>query len=362
MSYSFSFQSPVQAFFGFGAVEKIKEILAPYKVIGIVSGRTSIESTGMKAFLEAELADKSLHFFSEVEENPSINTIIRGGSFMRSARCGAIIAVGGGSPLDAAKSIAVFAANNEGFYNLLSKTEMPNPPLPVLAVPTTCGTGSEMNAYSIITDKEKADKINFSKPCMFPKWAVIDPALLRTLNEQTLLATAFDAFTHAMEGLISLRANPFSDMCAMTSMELILGTLSQADDLKDDGALANLMYASSLAGVVILHTGTTLLHSLGYYLTNMKKIHHGTANAILLPYFMEMLAEKEVMKFGVIPSLFAKHSFEIDVWLERLGAGHLNDILSIEEKKDMVNYAVSKPNMKSTPFEVDTEFILRKLA
>ncbi len=361
MSYIFSFQSPVEAFFGFGSIEKIKELMAPFRTIGIVSGRTSLDATGMRAFLEAELAGKQLHFFSEVEENPSINTIIRGGTFMRSARCEAVIAVGGGSPLDAAKSIAVFAANNDSFYELLAKKDMPNKPLPVLAVPTTCGTGSEMNAYSIITDAEKTDKINFTKPCMFPKWAVLDPGLLKTLNERTLLATVFDAFTHSMEGLISLRANPFSDMCAMTSMELILATLSAAEDLKDDRALANFMYASSLAGTVILHTGTTLLHSLGYYLTNNKKIHHGTANAMLIPCFMEMLREKGVQKFGVIPSLFEKHGFDLDFWLERLGAESLSSVLSMEEKSVMAAYALGKPNMKSTPFEADADYVVRKL-
>ena len=361
MSFMFSFQSPVEAFFGFGSIEKIKEIMNPYKSIGIVSGRTSIETTGMKAFLESELADKSLHFFQEVEENPSINTIIRGGTFMRKARCEAIVAVGGGSPLDAAKSIAVFATNNDSFYELLAKKDMPNKPLPVLAVPTTCGTGSEMNAYSIITDVEKTDKINFSKPCMFPKWAVIDPGLLKTLNEKTLLATVFDAFTHSMEGLVSLRANPFSDMCAMTSLELILATLSAAEDLKDDRVLANFMYASSLAGVVILHTGTTLLHSLGYYLTNNKKIHHSTANAMLIPCFMEMLQENDVVKSGVIPSLFEKHGFDLSFWLERLGADSLSSVLTMDEKRIMAEYAISKPNMKSTPFEADADYVVKKL-
>lgn len=361
MSYIFPFQSPVEAFFGFGSINKIKEILSPYKSIGIVSGRTSINVTGMKSFLESELSDKSLHFFSKVEENPSINTIIRGGSFMRSSRCEVIVAVGGGSALDAAKSIAVFAVNNDSFYELLAKPEFPNKPLPVLAVPTTCGTGSEMNAYSIITDVEKADKINFSKPSMFPKWAVIDPELLKHLDERIIIATVFDAFSHSMEGLISLRANPFSDMCAMTSLELILGTLSKAEDIKMDGALANLMYASSLAGIVLIHTGTTLLHSLGYYLTNNKKIHHGTANAILMPYFFDMLGEKEVLKFGVIPSLFQKHEFDLEVWLEKLGAKPLNSILTDAEKKEMVSYAVKKQNMKFTPIDADEDFILKML-
>lgn len=361
MSHIFSFHSPVQVFFGFESINKVKEILAPYKTIGVVSGKKSIEATGMREFLVNALHGKSLHFFSDVEENPSINTIVRGGSFMRSARCEVVVAFGGGSPLDAAKAIAAFATNHETFYDLLAKSHLPHKPLPILAIPTTCGTGSEMNAYSVITDVEKADKINFTKPEMFPKWAILDPNMLKTLDEQVLLATVFDAFTHAMEGLISLRANPFSDMCSITALELILGTLKRHDEIMSDASLANFLYASSMAGVVISHTGTTLLHSLGYYLTNHKKIHHGTANAILLPYYMQMLQEQRILKFSVIPSLFEKHEFELDYWLERLGAGSLNTILNFEEKRRMVEYAVTKPNVKFTPFKADVDYIIKTL-
>lgn len=361
MSFIFSFQSPVQTFFGFESVDKIKELLTPYQNIGIVSGRTSIETTGMKSYLEDALHGKSLHFFSEVEENPSINTVIRGGSFMRSARCEVIIAFGGGSPLDAAKAIAAFATNHEGFYDLLAKAHLPHKPLPVLAIPSTCGTGSEMNAYSVITDVEKSDKINFTKPEMYPKWAILDPNMLKTLDDRVLTATVFDALSHALEGLISLRANPFSDMCAVTAMELILGTLARPDEMRSDPALANFLYASSMAGVVIAHTGTTLLHSLGYYLTNRKGVHHGTANAILMPYYMKMLGEQRVIKYAVIPSLFQKHGFDIELWLEKLGAGSLNTILNREEKREMIEYALTKPNVKYTPFRADADYIAKVL-
>ncbi|WP_022850304.1 iron-containing alcohol dehydrogenase [Limisalsivibrio acetivorans] len=358
----FVFRSPVKAHFGFGAMEEIKGILEPYKSVGVVSGKTAIEKTGFRSFLEETFSgSKNLSFYSQVEENPSINTIIRGGKFMRESKCDVILAFGGGSPLDAAKSIAAFATNHEGFYDLHYKKELPKPPLPVLAVPTTCGTGSEMNAYSIITDTEKLDKINFSKEGMFPKWAVLDPGLLRTLDEKTLLATVFDAFTHAMEGFISTKANPFSDMAAMTSMELIASTLASTDDLTSDDALMNFMYASSLAGVVILHTGTTLLHALGYYLTNRKGIHHGTANAMLLEGYMQMLSDKSVQKFGVVPAVFSKHGFDMQKWLDRLGAESLDNTLSDDEKLEMVKYALAKPNTKLTPFTADEDFVLERL-
>lgn len=152
-------------------------------------------------------------------------------------------------------------------------------------MPTTCGTGSEMNNYAIITDTEKVDKVNFSKENTFPKYAVIDPVFLKKLPAKIIYATAFDALTHALEGFLSQRANPFSDSMAITSMEIIMATFAEGADTSKDETLLNFLYGSSLAGITILHTGTTLLHALGYWLTNEKKIHHGTANSILSALF-----------------------------------------------------------------------------
>jgi len=358
----FSFHSPVKAFFGFNAVENFHELLKPYSRICVVSGSTSIEKTGFKKFLGEYFKDKQFFYFNQIEENPSINTVIRGAKFARENKSELVIGFGGGSPLDASKAIAAFAANNKGFYELLSEEKLENSPLPLIAVPTTCGTGSEMNNYAIITDTEKVDKVNFAKENTFPKYAVLDPVFLRSLNRKTLYATAFDAITHALEGFVSKKANPFSDSCAVTAMEIIMATFSEGADTAKDETLLNFLYGSSLAGITILHTGTTLLHALGYFLTNEKKIHHGTANTVLLPYYLEMLREKEVSRYSVLAALMQKHELDIQRWQDVMGYDvSLKDILSQGEIETMVDYALTKKNCELTPFDVEKDYVLEVL-
>jgi len=268
----------------------IFDFLADRVRVGVVSGPNAIVKTGFKDFLLKRFVDKEIFFFDEVEENPSINTVIKGGKFLKEHHCEAVIAFGGGSAIDASKACALFAENNVSFYELLTTVRY-NLPLPILAIPTTCGTGSEVNHYSIVTDIEKKDKVNLNKKDSFPKEALLWSDFLKSLNEETMLATAFDAFTHAFEGYISLSSNPFTDIIAIESMKIIMKNIKNfLDGKKPD--LKELLYASSLAGIVILHTGTTLLHALGYYLTNVHNVHHGKANALLLPSFMEMCRKK----------------------------------------------------------------------
>ncbi|PLX66205.1 MAG: hypothetical protein C0603_12415 [Denitrovibrio sp.] len=355
----FAFHSPVKAFFGFNAIENFKELLKPYRRVCVVSGRKSIDATGFKKYLNEHFKTTDFFYFSEIEENPSINTIIKGAKFARENKADLIIGFGGGSPLDASKAIAAFATNNKGFYELLSEPKLENEPLPLIAVPTTCGTGSEMNNYAIITDTEKMDKVNFAKENTFPKYAVIDPVFLRSLDQKTIYATAFDAITHALEGFISTKANPFSDSTAITAMEIIMSTFAAGADVKEDETLVNFLYGSSLAGITILHTGTTLLHALGYWLTNEKKIHHGTANIILLPYYLEMLRDKGVERYAVIAGLMQKHELDIARWQDAVGYDvSLKDILKPEEIEAMVDYALTKPNCQLTPFEVEKDYVL----
>jgi len=352
MEEGFSFHSPVKAHFGFKSLGILTELLKDYDKITVVSGIKSVRRSGFLEFMEKNFTDKSVTWFDQIEENPSINTIIKGGKFARKAGAQVIVAIGGGSPLDAGKAIAAFATNMGGFYETLAEDKLTNEPLPLITIPTTCGTGSEMNNYSIITDVEKRDKINFSKENTFAKHAILDPSLLKSLPENILLATVFDAFTHAMEGFVSKKSNPFSDGLAVNSMEIILSTLA-TKETNSETALQMYLYASSIAGVVILHTGTTLLHALGYYLTNHKKIHHGTANAILMPYYLQMLVENNVEKAAVIGGLFQRHNLDLNFWLERMNAPALNSVLTDKEIAEMVDYAVGKNNTPLTPFDVE---------
>lgn len=363
LSTHFHFHSPVKAHFGTGSRSLLPEILKKYDRIGIVSGKSSFDTTGMRSFFKKKLHDKKLSFFCEIEPNPSIDTVVRGGDFVNDQNCQAIVAVGGGSALDAGKAIAALCTNRTDFNRLIDQSVFPEQPLPVVAIPTTCGTGSEMNHYAIITDTEHRDKVNFSAENTFPGYALLDPELLRSLNKNLVLATACDALTHALEGFISKRANPFSDTLALDAMERIIATLASDTSPTSDESLTSFLYASALAGAVILHTGTTLLHSLGYYLTNHKNIHHGTANVILLPYFLKMLAIHNVAKYDPIAALLARYDLQIDAVIAKLGyASSLHEIIPDGELETMVEYAITKKNALSTPFQVERAAILDALS
>ena len=169
----FHFHSPVKAHFGAGSRNLVTTLLRKYDRIGIVSGKTSLDATGMRSFLAEKLEHQELFFFCEVEPNPSITTVVRGGQFMRENDCQAVVAVGGGSALDAGKAIAALSTNKEDFHSLLELDSFPVQPLPIIAIPTTCGTGSEMNHYSIITDTDERDKLNFSADNTFPSHALL---------------------------------------------------------------------------------------------------------------------------------------------------------------------------------------------
>jgi len=354
----FYFYGPVKTFFKYDKYEIFTELLKDFNKVGVISGKTSIYKTGFRDFLVDRFKGKEFLFFDEVEENPSINTIIKGGKFLRKNRCEIVIGFGGGSSLDASKAMACFANNDFGFYELLKKEKVA-PSLPLILVPTTCGTGSEVNNYSIITDKEAVDKINFSKETTFADYAVLLPEYLKFLNEETLISTVFDAFTHAFEGYISLRGTPFSDFIAEEAMKNILHILKNFYENRIfDQDLA--LYSSTLAGFVILHTGTTLLHAFGYYLTNHKNIHHGKANAILLPKYFQILKEEKVEKFENVLRLIESVDFDMFGFIDKFYSGSdIKNILQTKEIERFVTYSVGKKNAGFTPVNTDFDNIVK---
>jgi alcohol dehydrogenase class IV len=355
----FHFYSPVKTYVHHNFAEIITDLTKYHENITIVSGKTSPDKTGFKSEIYKTLRDKNLYLFNEIEENPSINTILKGGKYLRKNKTDLVIAFGGGSAIDAAKAIALAAKNNMSFYELINKQKLSSA-LPVIAIPTTCGTGSEMNSYAIITDLEKKDKVNLSKESMFPKAAILEPKFLVSLKKELLISTVFDAFTHAFEGYISKRSNPFSESIALYAIDVILKTIKESDNFMNLNLeiLEKFLYGSSLAGIVILHTGTTLLHALGYYLTNNLGIHHGKANAILLEKYILMCIKGNVEKIKNIHNIFEKNNMVLSKFAEPFyGKTDINRLINKKDSVKWVEYAINKPNAKFTPFEVNFDTI-----
>lgn len=258
------------------------------KRAAIITGKGSGIKSGALQQVKEVLDNNGTDYivFDEIENNPSLEQVYDIGFKTAAADADFIIGIGGGSPLDAAKAVAVFAANGIELYDIF-KGSYPVDPLSIVAIPTTAGTGSEVTPYSILTLHKEQTKRSFSSTKVFPKTAFLDAAFTQSLPFEVMAATAIDALSHCIEGYISNRASEISDYIALEGIRIIAGELKalKKGDL-DFAARERLLFASMLAGIVISHTGTTIVHSMGYQLTYFKNIPHGKANALLLAEFL----------------------------------------------------------------------------
>ncbi|MEM3137756.1 MAG: iron-containing alcohol dehydrogenase, partial [Thermofilaceae archaeon] len=163
--------------------------------------------------------------------------------------------------------------------------------LPIVAAPTTTGTGSEVTQYSVLLDPFIGRKVVMQGAAIIPRVALLDPDVTDYMPGRLVAGTGFDALSHALEAFLSRRASPLSDLFAREAATIILRELGSAAR-GDRAAREAMMYASMLAGVAINQAGSTMVHGLGYYLTAKHRVHHGMANALLLPYVLEYYAEK----------------------------------------------------------------------
>jgi len=223
--------------------------------------------------------------FDQVEENPGTGVCNRGGRLVRKHACDCIIALGGGSAMDAAKVIAVLAADEYiRAEDLFGNEKYSRPPLPIIAVPTTAGTGSEITPYSVLIDPKDGMKRTVRGAALFPRLALLDPRLSQSLPRQTTIASGLDALSQCMEGMVSRAATPPGNALALHGCALArqwLPVAANAPDLLE--ARQAMLIAACLSGMVIAQSGTTIIHGMGYYYTLRHGIPHGLANALLLP-------------------------------------------------------------------------------
>ncbi len=287
----FKYHMPTEIFFGKDCIKKNASVFAGSGTKAlVVTGRNSAKVNGSQRDIFAALDAGGLQYilFDKVENNPSIETVREGAGLACSEKVDFIIAAGGGSPLDAGKAIAVLAKNNIDDDRLFAGN-LDNPVLPIIAVPTTAGTGSEVTPYSILTDKKIENKKNLAMPSIFPRYAFLDPLYTESLSRKVTTDTAVDALSHALESFLSKRSTVMSRVFARESLVILgesLRKLSSGDEV-DYKLREDLLYASMLAGISIAETGTTVLHAMGYPLTYFRDVPHGMANGILMNAYIE---------------------------------------------------------------------------
>lgn len=213
--------------------------------------------------------------FAEVEPDPSLETVKRATKLFLESQSDGIIALGGGSSIDTAKAIAFFA--------MKARPDKPRPRL--TAIPTTSGTGSEVTAYSVVTDKEHGVKIPLIDDKILPDLAILDARFTRTVPPSVTAATGMDVLTHAMEAYTCRLNNAFTDMLAVQAIRYVFQFLFKSySHMEDMEAREMMLLGSCMAGMAFNNSGLGLTHSMAHALGGQFHIPHGLANAVLLPY------------------------------------------------------------------------------
>lgn len=297
---NFRYLAPTEIVFGSGSFRSLGRLCSDFgKKAIIVTGRNSARKIGAIDIALEQLPDAIV--FDQVQENPDSDTCDKGADVCRQNGCDFVVAIGGGSPMDAAKAIAGLALNEGHCVDFFGSGKLINGALPVVAVPTTAGTGSEVTQYAVIINTAENMKRTVSGPEIFPAVAILDPELSVTMSPSITANTGLDALSQAMEGLVSNKSTPVSDTLAIESCKIVGEWLPKAVlDGQDIEARSRMLYAACLSGYVIAQTGTTLVHGMGYYLTIEFGIAHGLANGLLLPPIFRHNAEQMPGKVAAI--------------------------------------------------------------
>ena len=286
------FYNPVQLFFGQGSLHKLAPLLAG-KNVGILGTRGSLER-GLETLAKQALAEagaKSATFHRDVKPNPTVASATAGAEELRSAQVEVILAIGGGSTLDTAKAVAALLGptwmNEPKALSMHLRESVPLPktfePLPILAVPTTAGTGSEVTPFATLWDETTGAKYSLNHPSLFPRAAAVDPALTLSLPRELTLFTGLDALSHALESLWNKSANSASRALAKSAVGDLLEYLPRAlENPGDLNAREKVQNASVLSGMAISSTRTALAHSFSYPLTAQLDMPHGLACSFTL--------------------------------------------------------------------------------
>ena len=328
--------------------------------IFIVTGKYSAKRSGALADLIAVCEMESLEYqiFDEIENNPSLETVIKGAQSASAFEAKLIIGIGGGSPLDAAKAIAVLTIEGMDPVQLF-KNEFKQS-LPVIAIPTTAGTGSEVTPYSVLVRKDIQTKMSFGNEITFPKLALLDAKYTESLNKNTTKHTAIDAFTHVFEGYVCNRATVFTDALAIDAIRIFGECLDALiEDRVTEEIRSKLMYVSVMGGLVITHTGVTIAHGMGYCYTYFHDMPHGLANGLLMPEVIATIYPYKKKKVEhVIKVLKCKSIQEFIEKLEKL-LGKRPELTMEQIKKYTELTLLQKGSIANTPGDIDEDKIFK---
>ena len=318
----FSYFLPVNIQFGWNKVDNIDNFAAPYgKKALIVTGRSSAKKSGLYdrvvAKLDAAHIDHVL--FDQVDANPLTTTALDGAALAKSESCDMVIAIGGGSIMDCAKGIAFMAVNDGDINDYIFNRKVSDNALPLIVIPTTCGTGSEGNGFGVLTNPETGDKKSLRCNAIVPKVSIVDPGVMGTMPPNVLASVGFDALCHNIEAYTSKTAQPFTDALAHYAVTLLAqylvplykhvkataeGKPEVLNKTQLTKAWESVTLASTIGGMVINTAGVTLAHGMEHPASGLKDITHGVGLAVIEPVAVEYTWSANPDKFGALARIF----------------------------------------------------------
>lgn len=357
----FLFHIPTKIVFGVGKINELHNYLdEKFNSILLVTDEIVAKESGAIEKIQRALQDRQVYIFDQVEENPSVQLVDKGKQSVFDNDVNLVIGIGGGSSMDAAKGIAVLATNDGSMADFLNGELLKNDPLPVVCVPTSSGTGSEVTPYAVFTDLENKSKGGYCHEKIFPILSVVDPELTYSMPLNVILNTGIDVLTHAIEAYLSTESFILNDNLALHAISMVVSNLEKAKN-KDEESMNLMAYASMIAGITITHAGTILLHIMGYPLTVFHRVPHGKANGILLPEFLRFMKEKSKVqeKINCLEEIFESKG-GVEKFVNNLGIStNLSDYgIKETEFEKFVEKVIIKDDIRITPAPVSASDIL----
>lgn len=356
------FYIPVRVYFGNGCLKKSQYnfMSAGHKAL-IVTGRHSAQLSGALQDMMDVFNDQGVKFchFDQVTENPLVKTVQSAVDLFHSESCDFIVGIGGGSPIDAAKAVSAAAYNHLNAYDVFDISRIKGA-FPIVAVPLTSGTGTEVTPFSVLSDDEKGKKAGFGHESIFPVVSFCDPAYTLTVPPVVTRDTGLDALSHLIEGVFSDKRDPVTYPFIDKGIRAIIKSLPLViKDGSDFEQRSELMMASLWGGMVIAKSGTTLQHAIGYPLTVRYGISHGRANGLVLSQILDLFYPALENHFK--NALGADCSYVLQDVKNLIGSFNLITDLKLDESRfpEMTDDVLGARNMANNPISVNASDIIK---
>lgn len=303
------FTLPTKVTFGSGKLVELREEISrcSFKRVALITSKDLVElKLAEKAVVVTEQGGAKTLIFSRATSNPTTKLVAEGVKKLEPFDPDCLVGFGGGSAIDLAKGIGICLSHNSGDIRAFqSDQNIRTRSVPVICIPTTSGTGSEINYWAVISDPQTKEKLSIGDPRMAPHMAIVDPELTLTLPRKITLWTGLDALTHALEAYVSTLSNRLSDLLALEAIKLVLESLDRAVNHGDNlAAREGMALASLLAGAAMQHVGLGLIHAMSHQVSGFYDTPHGLTNAKLLaPVFAFNLPEMPQEKCATLDSL-----------------------------------------------------------